>query len=186
MTIGDRAKACCECPGIVIAAVVGLLVAVFGATVAVLRILGDREPWPGPPPATGGPRPVEPMVREETPVSAPAPVEEEPAVADPAASETEEIAPVVDESPAEEAPVDEPAVEPLASRPGARARATLRLRPTEGGGWHIEAEPDGVLESFPNKRAGLSAARKIARDRAPSRLVVYYNDGRVQDDYLYD
>ncbi|MEM9553956.1 MAG: DUF2188 domain-containing protein [Acidobacteriota bacterium] len=53
-------------------------------------------------------------------------------------------------------------------------------------GWQLRREGDETpIERFPTKKAGLDAARRLAREREPSRLVVHRVDGTIQNQFSY-
>lgn len=77
---------------------------------------------------------------------------------------------------------DEPAA--VADSPPATV-LVLHLVPAETG-WQLRREgDDDPLERFPTKKSGLDAARRMAREQEPSRLVVHRLDGTIQNQFTY-
>ena len=64
--------------------------------------------------------------------------------------------------------------------------AVFRVKST-GDGWAISVDGgDKPLSTHGTKKEALSAARKAAAKRAPSTLVLHYEDGREQKRLTYD
>ncbi|HSL17685.1 MAG TPA: DUF2188 domain-containing protein [Methylomirabilota bacterium] len=78
------------------------------------------------------------------------------------------------------------AIRRAAIREGTDRLSVVRLEPDRSG-WKItvagQLEPHG---RYQNKKAGVAAARALARGLAPSELVIYRRDGREQDRHRYE
>jgi|GEM_PF-438951 len=97
----------------------------------------------------------------------------------------------VSETPAPKPPAAKktPAKPVAPARPVAPAPAagtTYEVAPAEEG-WAIRKEgATRATSRHGNKAEALSAARELARQHAPSRLVVYRQDGSVQNEFTYE
>ena len=77
------------------------------------------------------------------------------------------------------------AIRKAAIRADSDGLSVVSLEPDRSG-WKITVE--GQLEPhgrYQSKKAGVAAARALARERAPSELVIYRRDGREQDRHRY-
>jgi hypothetical protein len=67
----------------------------------------------------------------------------------------------------------------------ARADGAYHVRPGNES-WDVAmAGVDTALASHPNKRDAVAAARRLAREHAPSELVIHRSDGTVQARHRY-
>jgi len=70
---------------------------------------------------------------------------------------------------------------------GPIVRATFRVTPSPDR-WQVEVKGDPAAKPkyYETKEAAIGAARERARQRAPSRLIIYKRDGSTQDLHTYD
>ncbi len=66
------------------------------------------------------------------------------------------------------------------------SRAVVTVTTHSEGGWEVAASgSDKNAEVLPNKKEAVKAARALAQELAPSQLVIYRQDGTVQDTVTY-
>lgn len=65
-------------------------------------------------------------------------------------------------------------------------RKTYLVTPRDGGGWAVQAAgASRATNVYDDKKQAVAKARKLARERSPSQLLVYKRDGTVQTEQTY-